>query len=91
MFVYSDPNKEKWSEFIAAMHSGKPFECDEEMYYYWLECLPPVWMGKVIKLRNGDTVKANFCFAEGAETVTAFWERDGRYYGCATDVMNPYG
>ena len=38
------------SAFLAAMHSGEPFECDEEMFYYWLEVLPPVYMGALIIL-----------------------------------------
>ena len=38
VFAY-DCSKEKWQEFIEAMHSGDKFEIDEEMYFYWLEVL----------------------------------------------------
>lgn len=77
--------------FLPDMHSGQVFECDEQMYRYFLEVLPPVWMAKTIRL-NGQRVFTNFGFAEGAELVTAFWKsKNGktlRYFGCRTDIMN---
>ena len=76
--------------FIAAMESGKPFEMDEESWYYWLEVLPPVYMGRTVLLANGETVKAHFGFAEGAEIITAFWKSDGRYFGCRTNEYNEF-
>ncbi len=76
--------------FLNAMHSGEQFECDREMFYYWLEVLPPVWMQKTIEIQ-GRKQYTNFGFAEGMELVTAFWGKEGRYFGQRTDIMNPYG
>lgn len=80
-----------FAEFIPVMRSGDVFECDEEMFDYWLEVLPPVYMSKVVALPNGQTVKAAFGFAEGAEEVVAFWRSGGRYFGCRTNTINPRG
>jgi len=38
---YTDETPDAWNDFIAAMHSGEVVEIDEEMYFYWLEVLPP--------------------------------------------------
>jgi hypothetical protein len=70
---YEDKSPGAWDEFIKAMHSGQVFECDEEMYYYWLEVLPPAYMGKNVVLPDGQKVRAHFGFAEGADYITAFW------------------
>lgn len=86
--VYSCDN---WDEMITATNSGEKFECTEDVFDYFLEVLPPVFMSKRITLPDGEVVKASFGFAEGAETITAFWKSGGKYYGCKTNVMNPYG
>ncbi len=75
-------------EFLNAMHSGQRFECDEEMWEYWLEVLPPVWMSRTVVL-DGQPVKTSFGFAEGWDTVCAFWVEKGRYFGQMTTIMNP--
>jgi len=79
-----DKSDGAWSRFIEAMHSGEEVEVDEEMYYYWLEVLPPVFMYKVI-----DGKRYEFGFAEGAEPVTVFWRKDGRFFCRRTTIMNP--
>jgi hypothetical protein len=66
---YDDPTPGAWQRFLEAMHSRRVFECDEEMAYYWLEVLPPVYMcrrGVVLPDGQG-VVYAQFGFAEGAE------------------------
>lgn len=78
-----------WDAFIAEMHSGRVFECDEEMYYYWLEVLPPAWMNRSISTPVGP--RRTFGFAEGEEKVVAFWTQAGRYFGWQTDVINEGG
>lgn len=77
-----------WSEFIAAMHSGQVAEIDEAMYYYWLEVLPPAWMGRMATLPDGRQVRANFGFAEGRERIVAFWEDGERFFCCQTMEVN---
>ena len=85
-------------DFLTAMHSGQVFECDEDMYYYWLEVLPPSYLKNPVTLPDGQQVRSDFGFAEGAEPITAFWktkdrkdgaEADGvRFFGCRTKIMN---
>jgi len=77
------------AEFIEAMDSYMPFETDEESWDYFLEVLPPVHMGRNVKLPNGEMVRAWFGFAEGAEEITVFWKADGRYLACRTRTINP--
>ncbi len=84
---------EEWTEFIKAMHSGKVFECDEEMYFYWLEVLPPIFMGGQINFlpgHEGHAMHVDFGFAEGAEPITVFWRSlDGkRFFGQRTKKIN---
>lgn len=88
---YSDESPDAWAEFIKIMRSGEVFECDEEMFYYWLEVLPPVYMGRRVELPSGRIVKASFGFAEGREQVVAFWQEGERYFGCRTNLINPHG
>jgi len=87
--------KENWTETIAAMHSGAVIEIDQDVYWYFLEVLPPAYMGKTITLPDGQ--RADYGFAEGYEPVTAFWQVGAnasptRQYFCVrTQEMNPRG
>jgi hypothetical protein len=62
-----------WQSGLEWMHSGDQIEVDEEVFYYFLEVLPPVFMGKRFKFADGQEVLAAFGFAEGAEPITVFW------------------
>ena len=64
---------ENWKEGIEWMHSRAQIEVDEEVFNYFLEVLPPVFMGKRFKFSDGQEVVACFGFAEGAEPITIFW------------------
>jgi hypothetical protein len=81
---YGDGGGDSWREFIEAMHSGQPAEIDQELFDYFLDVLPPVYMGRTVKLATGETVRASFGFAEGAEIITAFYRLGGRLYCCQT-------
>jgi hypothetical protein len=87
-------------EFCVARDTGRMVEVDEELWYYFLEVLPPVHMNYDAEVLNarGDgyiRIKASFGFAEGYERVTAFWrgwgEQRGRYFCQITKEMNPRG
>lgn len=78
----------KWEEFIKVFTSGQRFEVDEEMWDYWLEVLPPVFMYKEIDYfpgREGIPTMASFGFVEGADYITVFWvegpKHDRHLYG----------
>jgi hypothetical protein len=96
IYRYDDTSgSPRWGEFIAAMRSGEPVEIDEEMWDYWLEILPPVFMGRSINLARHPQVvgsfrqvHAVFGFAEGEEPVVAFWKVNGRRYCCQTPTIN---
>lgn len=64
-----------FAAFIAARNCGECCLIDEEMYLYFLEVLPPRFMGRIVELVDGHEVRADFGFAEGAERITAFWRR----------------
>lgn len=66
-----------WSAFIAAMNAGELCRIDEGIYDYFLAVLPPQYMFREAELVSGRKVRADFGFAEGAETITAFWRERG--------------
>jgi hypothetical protein len=87
IFRCEDPTPGAWQEFLAAMHSGDVFECDEEMYFYYLEVLPPVWMNRRMEVPGHGSV-STFGFAEGQEPITAFWRKGGRFFGQRTAIIS---
>lgn len=74
--------------FEEYINRSEAVEVGEEVYYYFLEVLPLVSMGKDIKMPNGCIQHTSFEFAEGWEETTAFWEVDGKYYAQKTGRMN---
>ncbi len=88
--------RENWQEMIAARDSGEVVEVNQDIYWYFLEVLPPAYMGRTVTLPNGQKQLADYGFAEGYETVTAFWQvgpnsSDNRqYFCCRTREMNPH-
>lgn len=77
-----------WDEAMQKLNSGEEIEINTEFFDYFLEVLPPVYMGKFVETVNGKHVLASFGFAEGAEQVKAFWECAGRFFACQTKEMN---
>ena len=67
--VLPRPDGEQWAGMIARISTPAfAAEIDEETYGYFLDVLPPRWMGQ------------GFMFAEGAEALRYFWEADGRFF-----------
>jgi len=76
-----------FSEFIAIRDRHEVAEIDQEMFYYWLEVLPPTGgnvkqngesfrmngMGGIWTRKDGSQQPFSFAFAEGAEFMTVFW------------------
>lgn len=59
----ASPHGEAWSATIVRIRrTGVVHEIDEATYQYFLEVLPPVWIGA-----------GGFAFAEGNEPVRLFW------------------
>ena len=80
-----------WDEFIKAMHSGEEVEIDSAMYYYWLEVLPPIFMGRALPWPDPKHPKSyDFGFAEGLEPITVFWTGGDKFFCRRTNIMNPY-
>jgi hypothetical protein len=87
-----DCTPEEWEAFIFLRDNGEIVEINVEMFNYWMEVLPPVYMNKrqEIKLNNGE-IKNVFCsfgFAEGLEHIVDFWFYDGKYYCKKSNRMN---
>lgn len=76
--VYTYEND--FAEFVRERSTGKRLEIDEEMFYYWLEVLPPAFMQRETTLADGTRRWVSFGFAEGPERVTAFWGKDGKFF-----------
>jgi hypothetical protein len=67
--VLPRPDGEPWAALIARISApGRAAEVTEETYGYFLDVLPPRWLGE------------GFMFAEGAEALRYFWKANGRYY-----------
>lgn len=77
---------------VAAMAAGERVEIDHEMYFYWLEVSPPVYMRRVIALPGDGKRVTAFGFAEGSERITAFWCQgngdSARYFCQRTEEVN---
>lgn len=64
------PPGEEWGQMIARTSAaGRVAEIDEETYGYFLDVLPPRWMGP-----------GGFAFGEGADLLRLLWRFGGRYF-----------
>lgn len=94
-YTYDQETPGAWASFIEAMHSGEEIEIDDEIYYYFLEVLPPVFMNRTLPFPDPKhPMRYDFGLAEGAEKIVAFWrtgsqETGFRYYCRQTPFMNP--
>ncbi|GEM_PF-5706784 len=88
IFSYSC-SPEEWKEFVAALRSGRTLEIDGEMFMYWLEVLPPIYMHEEIEI-EGRKVFCSFGFAEGREYITDFWKENGKLFCKRSNRINPY-
>lgn len=88
--IYTYENDFK--EYVEAVNAGLVCRIDENIFDYFLEVLPPVYMDK-IKDVEIDGVKypkrCSFGFAEGWEAVIDFWRADGAYYAKKSKRLNP--
>jgi len=80
-----------FAEFLTLRDRGEIIPIDQEMFYYWLEVLPPVYnsteqngesmrmagMGGQWQRKDGSLQPFSFAFAEGSEPVTVFWTKIG--------------
>jgi len=62
---------EKWEALVARIsRPGEVQEVDDRTFDYFLEVLPPRWMGG-----------GSFAFGEGADVLRLFWnDRNDRFY-----------
>lgn len=71
-----------WAAFISAKNAGERCQIDEDIFMYFLEVLPPVYMFRDVELSPGVTKHVSFGFAEGAEPICAFWRGQGGTFFC---------
>ena len=81
--IYTKEND--WKEFIAALDRGDICQIDEEIFYYFLEVLPPQYMDRIQDVAGVGMKRCTFGFAEGAEYVTDFWRVVKASNGVAAD------
>lgn len=80
--IYKKNDLNNWPHFLKARASKMKIRIDKDMYYYWLDVLPPVH-------QEADF----FTQAEGIEYIIRFWKetrnnRKTHYYCQRTDVIN---
>ena len=80
-------SKQDWKDFIEAFNSGRTLEIDQEMFMYWLEVLPPIYMHEVIEI-EGVRKFCDFGFAEGLEPIKDFWKVGNRFFCKKSERMN---
>jgi len=74
-----------FKEYLRELDAGKVVEIDDEMFSYWLEVLPPVYMnGPVLSIAGLGPRRCSFGFREGdaspSNPVTHFWKEGGKLY-----------
>lgn len=81
--------EENWKETMTAIRSGERVEITENVFYYFLEVLPPVVFERAVDFvpgREGEKVHVNFGFAEGIEPIVLFWRdkngKGGEMFSC---------
>jgi len=69
--VVPRPPDEPWKNMIERTgQPGRACEVDEETFDYFLDVLPPRWMGS----------RSIFAFGEGADHLRLFWQSGDRWY-----------
>ena len=62
------PDNETWDAMIERIKvTDRIHSITEETYWYFLEVLPPKWLGQ------------GYAFAEGQEPLQLFWQHDDEY------------
>lgn len=71
--VTQDSKREDWKGMIKALNSGEKVKISENVYYYFLEVLPPK------NMFNG-----GFLFAEGWENLKKFTQEKDEFFAQKT-------
>ena len=80
---------QNWQDTLDGMDSGQTVEVDQEVFDYFLEVLPPVFMSKTFTFKDGLCVRASFGFAEGWEPIKVFWATpEGKMYCRQSELIN---
>ena len=67
-----------FEQYVEDIQERKPLLIDEDMFYYWLEVLPPVYMFQIKTVQINGVGQQKFCsfgFAEGFECVIDFYAK----------------
>ena len=68
--LFLPDSAESWEDLIKRVSTaGVVAEVDAETFDYFLDVLPPKWMGH-----------GCYCFAEGAEALRYFYKSSGRFF-----------
>lgn len=67
--ITEQPDNEAWTDMIERIkRADAVHQISEEIYWYFLEVLPPKWQGG-----------RGFAFCEGAEPLQLFWQQNKDY------------
>ena len=67
-----------FEQYVEDIQERKPLLIDEDMFYYWLEVLPPVYMFQMKTVQIDGVGHEKFCsfgFAEGFDCVIDFYAK----------------
>ncbi len=83
------------ADFCAARDRDGIVEVAADLFDYFLEVLPPVWMNRSLRLPTGEIRTCSFGFAEGHERITAFFRRPSagggyRYFAFLTPEIKAF-
>ncbi len=85
--IYTPDNN---SAFFAEVEKGTRCEVNGDLFEYYLDILPPVFMGSMVTLVDGTRQYAMFGFCEGDMSANnkpiAFWKSDGRFFAQLANV-----
>jgi len=74
--------------YVEKIERGYTLEITEELFNYWLNVLPPVWMRRNFTFKDGLNIPASFAFAEGSENLVIFWRDGKKFFARKSNILN---
>jgi hypothetical protein len=81
-------SRDKMAAFWEEIWKGKVCRIDQHLFDYYLDILPPAFMGRTVKMIDGTERRCAFGFVEGADRITGFWQSGGSYYAQHTALVS---
>ncbi len=76
---------DKSAFYQACFRESRRCEINEELFYEFLDLLPPKVMYREMRLTDGSIQRVTFGFCEGEDIIVGFWKAPGgRFFACPT-------